>query len=57
MKDEKRPDKMPHFIIHTPYFILFLRARLELARHNEEPAFIPLETTCPQGATGGEHQM
>ena len=57
MKDEKKAKKVPHFIIHNSSFILFLRARLELAGHNEEPVFIALEATCPQGATGGEHQM
>ena len=55
MKDEKRPDKMPHFIIHHSSFILFLRARLELARHNEEPVFIALETIPRRGLGEAVH--
>ena len=33
----------------TSSFILFLRARLELARHNEEPVFIALEAIPRRG--------
>gem|GEM_PF-5241297 len=28
MNDEKRPDQMPHFILHTSYFILFPHVHL-----------------------------
>ena len=33
----------------TSTFILFLRARLELAGHNEEPVFITLEAIPRRG--------
>ena len=55
MKDEKRPDKLPHFIIHNSSFILFLRARLELAGHDEEPVFIALEAIPRRGLGEAGH--
>ena len=39
----------------TSSFILFLRARLELARHNEEPVFITLEAIPRRGLGEAGH--
>lgn len=54
MKDEKVRDKLRHFIILPSSFILFLRALLELARHNEEPVFIALEAIPRRGLGDGQ---